>query len=167
MRRALHVARLIVYVVRLPAYMMPARFRYNATWSAMARSRAGVSLLFFGKRARQVLLLRVRCWFTRFFIVMKRPSYRERTCLLSRAYERFTVVKIWADQICACNNGVQGFRNGTLCGENSRGEVGNLALPTAQFVPGYYKSFGLFIVSDTTKKVRRKQHRTLELSRLC
>ncbi|WP_315570723.1 hypothetical protein [Alloprevotella tannerae] len=31
MRRALHVARLIVYVVRLPAYMMRARFRYNAT----------------------------------------------------------------------------------------------------------------------------------------
>ncbi|WP_314936488.1 hypothetical protein [Alloprevotella tannerae] len=31
MRRALHVARLIVYVVRLPTYMMRARFRYNAT----------------------------------------------------------------------------------------------------------------------------------------
>ncbi|WP_315510084.1 hypothetical protein [Alloprevotella tannerae] len=31
MRRALHVARLIVYVVRLPAYMMRAHYRYNAT----------------------------------------------------------------------------------------------------------------------------------------
>ena len=30
----------------------------------------------------------------RVFIVMKKPSYRERTCLLSRAYDRFTVVKI-------------------------------------------------------------------------
>ncbi|WP_298766286.1 hypothetical protein [uncultured Alloprevotella sp.] len=31
MRRALHVAHLIVYVVRLPAYMMRAHYRYNAT----------------------------------------------------------------------------------------------------------------------------------------
>lgn len=86
MRRALHMARLIVYVVRLPAYMMRAHYRYNATWSAMARSRAGVSLLFFGKRARQALLLRVRCWFTRFLswwkellIVSVRVYSHERT----------------------------------------------------------------------------------------
>ena len=59
-----------------------------------------------------------------FFIVMKRPSYRERTCLLSRAYERFTVVKIREYQISACNNGVQGFKSGTLCSENSRERVG-------------------------------------------
>jgi len=31
MRRALHVAHLIAYFVRLPAYMMRAHYRYNAT----------------------------------------------------------------------------------------------------------------------------------------
>ena len=42
--------------------------------------------------------------------MMGKSFCREKTSLRSRAYKRFTVVKIREGQICACENGVEGLK---------------------------------------------------------
>ena len=49
-------------------------------------------------------------WVCAFFITSVKSFYRDEKVVRSRAYKRFTVVKIREGQICACENGVEGLK---------------------------------------------------------